>query len=358
MNNIQKKSDFLITTAYTATIILLVYFTLKYVFPVITPFVVGFAIALSMRPLVDTLTLKLNIRRKWVSIVVLILFYGTIGVTLFYFSLRLFLAFKELFMNLPKLYVLEIEPAVRLLFTQFQELLSQINPTLISSFKSVSDNLISTLGSLVSNISTTSIMVITNVATSIPGALISFLFTIVASFFFTIDFHEIMHFVGRQLPDEANTIIIAVKDNFFGTILKFVKAYAILMSVTFVELSIGFTILKQPNAIALAALIAMIDILPVLGTGGVVLPWVIIELAKGNYSFALGLFIVYLVVTVVRNVLEPKVVGDSIGLYPLVTLFCMFVGAQMFGVIGLFGLPIAATIIKNLNDKNIIQILK
>lgn len=354
----EKKRDFLINVAYIATIALIIYFILTYVFPVIMPFIIGFVIALMLRPIVDWIAIKFKIRRKWVSLIILILFYGTIGIAIFYGILRLFIQFKDIFINLPNLYRNEIEPAVKLIFIQLQDMVSQLNPTLISGIEAISENLISSLGSLVSSISTTSIVMITGIATSIPGALISFLFTIVASFFLTIDFHEIVHFIGKQLPKQTNDIIIAVKDNLFGTIFKFAKAYAILMSVTFVELSIGFTILEQDNAIGLAALIAMIDILPVLGTGGVVLPWVVIELVNGNVGFALGLFILYLVVTVIRNILEPKVVGDSIGLYPLVTLMCMLVGAKLFGVVGLFGLPIAATILKNLNDKNTIQILK
>jgi len=73
---------------------------------------------------------------------------------------------------------------------------------------------------------------------------------------------------------------------------------------------------------------------------------------------AIGLFIIYILITIVRQVLEPKVVGNQIGLYPLITLMCMFIGAQLFGILGLFGFPIAATIIKNLHDTGAIKFIK
>lgn len=355
---IQRKQEFIVNALYFAIVGTLVFVVLKYVFPLLMPFIIGFIIAMALRPLVDYLTKKLKIKRKFISIFFLVLFYGIIGLTIFYISLRMFVEARMLFTALPELYAIEIEPALNNIFLELEETITQLNPTLIIGIQSIGENFLQSLGTIVSSISSYSIKLITNLATSIPAALISFLFTIVASFFITIDFHEIIAFLGRQLPDKTREIITAVGDNLFGTLFKFIKAYAILMSITMIELSIGFSILGLPNAIGVAALIAIIDILPVLGTGGVLIPWTIIEFANGRTNFAIGLLLVYGVVTVVRNILEPKVVGDQIGLYPLLTLMCMYVGGQLFGIVGLFGLPIAATIIKNLNDKNTIQIIK
>jgi predicted PurR-regulated permease PerM len=106
------------------------------------------------------------------------------------------------------------------------------------------------------------------------------------------------------------------------------------------------------GAITVAAMIAVIDILPVLGTGGIVVPWIIIELIKGNMPFAFGLATLYLIITVVRNILEPKLVGKQIGLHPLVMLMCMYVGLKLFGFIGLFVLPVAVVIVKHLYDND------
>ena len=95
-----------------------------------------------------------------------------------------------------------------------------------------------------------------------------------------------------------------------------------------------------------------------MGDGGIMIPWVVLEAIQGNYPLALGLLAVYLVVTVIRNIIEPKIVGSQVGLHPLVTLMSMFIGAQLFGVLGLFGLPITLSLLKNLNDQGVIHILK
>ena len=130
------------------------------------------------------------------------------------------------------------------------------------------------------------------------------------------------------------------------------------MCITFAELSVGLSIIRIENAVLIAFVISIFDILPVLGTGGIMIPWTIIAALQGNYSLALGLLIVYIIITIIRNILEPKIVGSQVGLHPLVTLMSLFVGAQLFGVLGLFGLPITLSLLKNLNDKGTIHILK
>ena len=110
------------------------------------------------------------------------------------------------------------------------------------------------------------------------------------------------------------------------------------------ELFVGLLLLRVPYAFLLALLIAVVDILPVLGTGTIVIPWGIITLILGNFPLGIGLLILYAIITVVRQSLEPRVVGHQIGLHPLITLISMFVGVSLFGFLGLFGLPIAVTV--------------
>jgi len=101
---------------------------------------------------------------------------------------------------------------------------------------------------------------------------------------------------------------------------------------------------------SIAAFTAVVDILPVLGTGLVLIPWALFHLIKGNLSLGLGLVLIYVVITVIRNVLEPKLVGQQIGLHPIVMLLCMYAGVRIFGVIGLFILPFSILVIKYLYD--------
>lgn len=108
---------------------------------------------------------------------------------------------------------------------------------------------------------------------------------------------------------------------------------------------VGFALLKIPYAAVLALCIAVFDILPVLGTGGILVPWVIIAAVLGKYKMAAGVAVLYFIITAVRNSLEPRVLGKQIGLHPLATLVSMFVGAGMFGVVGLFGFPVVLSVV-------------
>ena len=120
------------------------------------------------------------------------------------------------------------------------------------------------------------------------------------------------------------------------------------MLITFVELSLGFLLIGQKNAILLGAIICVIDVLPVLGTGAVVIPWALISLFTGNIWKAIGLILIYIIITIVRNFLEPKVIGNQVGLHPLITLLSMFCGLKLLGIIGLFGFPLTLIVINDL----------
>lgn len=111
------------------------------------------------------------------------------------------------------------------------------------------------------------------------------------------------------------------------------------------------------NALLIALIIALFDILPVLGTGGVMIPWMVIAFIQGNLQLGFGLLAVYGVVTVVRNIVEPKIVGGQLGLHPVVTLASMFVGASLLGAVGLFGFPIALSLLNYLNEEGELKAL-
>ncbi len=162
----------------------------------------------------------------------------------------------------------------------------------------------------------------------------------------------------RQIPSKTREQIFKVKAKTIDVLFSFLKAYGILMSLTFAELLIGFLLLRIENAFLIALATSLIDILPILGTGTVLIPWGIVLLIIGNIPVGIGIIVLYLIITVVRQTLEPKVVGRQIGLYPLVTLICMFVGGSLFGIVGLFGFPICVTVIVKLCEAEGIKIGK
>lgn len=352
--NTEKQKNFIIKLAYILVIAGLLFVILKYVIPLFMPFIIGFIIALILKPIIIFINKKIKIKRVKISAIVLIIFYLLFFIVISMFGVKIYTYTKEIFYNLPEFYVNTIEPVLNDVVIWLRKTAPQMDIWISNGFESINDSILS----FVKSISSTVMRAIMSVAGGIPSFFIKFLFTIVSSFFFTIDYTKITKFILMQFSEKNQNMILNIKKNGIDTIFKFIRAYAILIMITFIELSIGLSILKIPNSILFAALIAVIDILPILGTGGVLLPWAAICIITGNVSLAVGLVILYVVVLVIRQTLEPKVVGNQIGLHPIITLMCMFVGAQLFGFIGLFLLPILVTILKNMNDEGAIHLFK
>lgn len=180
----------------------------------------------------------------------------------------------------------------------------------------------------------------------------------------TADYDLITRFVYCQFPKEKRKDLTRAKQLLKLNLGKMAKAYALIMLVTFTEVFIGLSIFKmlglfQSNYIALIAVVtSIVDIIPVLGTGTIVLPWAAYSLIIGDYGMAIALLILYAAVTVIRQIVEPKLVAGQLGLPPFVTLIAMYLGLKIFGVLGVFALPIIIIMLKLLNDEGIINLWK
>lgn len=201
-------------------------------------------------------------------------------------------------------------------------------------------------------------------ATRIPSLIISVVVTIVLACFMTADYDLITRFVYCQFPKEKRKDLTRAKQLLKMNLGKMCKAYALIMLVTFTEVSLGLTLLKMiglfnSSYIAVIAIVtAIVDVIPVLGTGTVVLPWAAYCFITGNFGMGVGLLILYAVVTVIRQIVEPKLVSNQLGLPPFVTLIAMYLGLKIIGVLGVFILPIIAIMLKLLNDEGIIDLWK
>ncbi len=352
--HIEKQKAFIIHVIYIVFILGLGYIAIKYILPLLMPFVIGLIIAILFRQVIDYIEKKIRIKRSFVSIFILIIFYGILAFIISIIGDKTFTFLKELFGQLPDLYRNTIEPALDKAATNIIDQFPDMKPYVEDFLLNISD----TIFSYVKNASATVISKITGLAGKVPSLLIKLIFTIVSSFFFTIDYYKISDFLMRQFNGNSREMVLRLKDKGLGTIGKFIKAYTAILSITFAELSLGFLLLGIPNPFLFGAMIALIDIMPILGTGAVLLPWSIIALILGNTKIGIGMFILYIVITAVRQTIEPKIVGGQIGLHPIITLVLMYVGAKLMGVLGLLLLPVIATIIKTLNDEGTIHLFK
>ena len=356
--DVEKKREFIINTIYLLIIGAIIYIAIKYALGWFLPFVVGFGIAFLLKPLINLITKKLKINRKVVAGFTVLIFYATVGALFTLILVKIFIGLKEIFMKLPSIYVTSIEPLIYQLSNSVEDLLGKLDPTLIQAINDMMSSFAESLASIISSVSSGVVSFVSSTVSVVPNFFIVVIFSIISSFFFAMDYVNITRFITRQFSPRARSIFFDVKDYILGTLFKFIKAYSILITITFLELSVGLSVLKVENAISVALIIACVDVLPVLGTGGIVIPWIFIELFRGNIALGVGLTILYVVITVIRNILEPKIVGEQIGLHPLIILICMFVGVKLFGFLGLFVLPLIVIILKNLNDNGKIKIFK
>lgn len=355
--DIERKRAFLINLAYYVSIAAIIYLTLRYAIYGIMPFLIGFIIAFLLQPLARRISNVTHFNPKFCNIFTLILFYMTIGAFLTFLCYQGFIYAKEFIAHAPLIYQSQIEPALLQIFDSLGQLLSE-NPQILKIIEELITYLNESLSSIISAISSIGVSMLSSFATSLPGFVVSLFFMIMSSFFFIFDYRKITSFIVRQLPDKQKHILFDIKHYLMGTGFKMIKAYMQIMSITFIELAIGLSIIGVDNAIVIAFLIAIFDIVPVLGTGGIMIPWIIVKFITGSSKLAIGLLIIYLIVTLIRNIIEPKLVGKQIGLHPLLMLLSMFIGGKLFGFLGIFILPFLMIVIINLNEQGIVHLYK
>lgn len=365
---VAKRRDFLIDLVYVMAIIGLVYVFFKYCFVIAAPFLLSFFFAVILqRPLgwLDKKT-KNKMHSFWSIVLVLLCVAIILGpvisiIAALFREIGNFISFLgEQLNDLPTFLVTlqnEILKAIKFLpdsiYTSVSENITQFFGNLINDFD------VSKLGINMSSITSglsNGISGVYSVVKNIPSILISVVIGIIAWILFTKDYKKVVKFIKLQLPDKHKNLLSETKKIFSSTILKMCRAYGLIMFITFCENFLGLTILnligvmKNSYVFVIAICIAVFDILPVAGSGGILIPWSLIALVTGNVGQCVGLLILYAVITVIRQYIEPKIVGDSLGVNPLVTLAGLYFGLKLFGFMGMFIVPICVMTLKAFND--------
>ena len=343
--DLEKQKRFLIRVAYIAAMALLIFAALKYLLPILTPFLLGFLIVWLLRKPAKWLAQKLHMGEKPVLLILLVIFYVTLFGALSLLSVRLFDLVKQAVPKVPSLYRNELLPALKVAAAFAEQTLARFDPSLVASLESA---LMALSGSIESGLLALSGSVMawaSTVMLGVPGFIIALVVMITASFFLANDYDRVMNFLYSRLPENGKNRLREVWHKLAGSLWIYLRSYTLFLIVTFSELALGLWLLKIPYAVVLAAAIAIFDLMPILGTGGILIPWTVIAAVVGNYRMALGIGILYIVITMVRQYLEPKLVGKQIGLHPLATLIALFVGMRLFGLPGLFGFPVTLSVL-------------
>lgn len=348
----ERKRKFIIDLIFVAIILLAAYFIIEYMSVWVLPFIIGLLVAIMLQRPVNYLTERTRMSRGFWSVllvlVVLIAIFALIGGVCW-----------GVYSEAPGFakWIAGLAPDIKNTLQEVSTWLTAITDRLPDTLGDAVQNAPSTIVDTVVNGVTS---LVTTVATKVvkggPSLLIATIFSVVASCYITKDYRKFVNFMLCQLDDKKKEVVVKAKQIFVTSILKMLRGYIIIMFITFIELFIGLSILKVDYAAIVAALIAILDILPVLGTGTVLIPWCVISLLMGNVWMSVGVLILYIVITVVRNIIEPRIIGKQVGLPPIVSLIAIYVGLKIFGVFGMILLPVTIIIIVKLQEGGAIHL--
>lgn len=339
-----KQKQFIIKVIYIVLIILFTGILILFA-SLIMPFWVALLLTVIMQPLTKFLSDKWKMERKFASSFVCIFFFFVIGSIIAWTITGAMYLVDEALLNLPAFYEDTISPALNSSRDFLENILSIIPAQLQPNFDSIQSVMTNAVHSFISGFSQKGISLAGNLFSKIPSGFLAVIMTILLAFFINIQYDKVIAFIKCQLPEKVQDYAAEIKQLVKTSVLKYFKSILILMCITMLELLIGFLIIGVNNPVGLAIGIAIFDALPVFGTGTIIIPWAFFELVNGNYPLAAGLFIVYLIIDVMKNILEPKIIGDQFELNPIVALITVYAGYQLFGIIGMFLLLIIVYIL-------------
>ncbi len=339
-------------TLYIAVGVALVYLIFNYLWGAILPFVLAYLFAECFRPVVRYSERNQRFPKRFFVLFVVLLAAVSVAMLIYALSRQVVMELRDLSASAK-----EAITRIRVDEQYAEEMIEKINSMipfvdLRERLWEMRGNLDEELWSIIlsfgEKMSGSLISVIGGAAAFLPNALLFTAVLILATYYFAVDRVRINCFFLSLFPKNIRPLLKTGKDILANTAGKYFRAYGTLFVITFFELLAAFLIIGIDYSFILALLIALIDVLPVLGTGTVLVPWSAVLLISGNYGKGIGLLVTYAVITVIRQIIEPKIVGKFIGLSPLAALASMYIGLKLMGIIGIFLFPIAAIILKRI----------
>ncbi len=314
-------------------LVLVVYFLPKLLI-FFMPFVVAWIISWIATPIVRFVERHLKLKRKMSMVFVVVLIIGGVIGALYGVSIHLGSLLANFIADLP-----EIWEKIRVEAQGVFELLFQLLNKLPGEGTTALEELISNSGDYVaeaiSGLSAPTISAVGNIAKRVPDIIIFTIMCLLATYFFTVEREAILQWVRERMPESVIKCWNLIRQCFAKSIGGYFKAQFKIEIWVYLLIFIGLTILRVDYAIIIALGIAILDILPVFGTGAVLWPWALISLINGHYLSAAGLMIIWGSSQLLRQVIQPKYVGDTLGVHPIPTLFLLFAGYKLGSVLGM-----------------------
>lgn len=309
------------------------------------PFVIGWGIALLCNPLVKFLESKVKMVRKFSSVLIIVVVLATVVLTIYVVLARLVEQAVSFVQNINDVYM-SLENAVNNLATNLGDNYSFLPEKVVTGMQNFLFHLDDYMKVLFDKIQFPSLSSASGVVKSIGNGFFMFFITTISAYFFIAEKDLIVERLKNMMSLSARNHFTLITNNFKMAIGGYFKAQFKIMLVIVVILFFGFWMIHVEYALLLAFGIALLDFLPVFGTGTVIWPWALVDVVNGNYSQAIILLVLYIICQVIKQVLQPKMVGDSIGLSPLMTLVFLYIGYQIAGVLGIIlGIPVGMIVV-------------
>ena len=350
-----KQRQFLIRAAYFAALAALTWLAARYVLVWLLPFALALGLAALAEPGIERVRRTMRLKRGFVAAVFTLGLVGGLTALAIFVAGQLVRQADEILGRLPA-YLASLPDLGNAVLRRLDEFSAACPAGLRQDVQQLVEQLPERLGDAAGELSAAALRWMAAAVAALPHAALFCATTALAVFFSVGSYPAIAAFFRRQMGPKQRAWVAGLRDNLFATLGKWLKAQAILLALTFAQLLAGFALLRQPYALLLAFLIALIDALPVFGTGTVLLPWAALLLLVGNVPRALALAALYAVIALVRSVTEPRIMAAQVGLPPLAALGAMYVGFRTMGVGGMVLLPMGALLLKQLHDAGYVKL--
>lgn len=318
------------------------------------PFIVGWLISLIAAPVVRFFEEKLKVKRKAVSAIVIIAVIAVVVLAVYLIGAKLVKEGIGFINEVPKLWEIVLDE-----FDQVGKSLDVLYVKLPGDVQDKIQKITSEMGTyfegIIGNISAPTFEAVGNVAKQIPDIIMAVIICLLSAYFFVADKGYMAQVAEKYVPASIRYNFELIKRSFRKAIGGYFKAQFKIECWIYLLLVIGLLILNVKYALLVALGIAFLDFLPVFGTGTVMIPWAVIAFLGKDYRMTFGLVIIWLVGQLVRQIIQPKIVGDSIGVDAIPTLFLLYIGYKIGGVVGMiFAVPIGI-IIANLYEEGVFE---
>lgn len=298
------------------------------------PFVVAWIIALLASPMVKFLEEKLKIKRKAGTACVIVAVIALIVLIGYGIAAFLIEQIRGLLTDLPGIWE-ALQLQVREIGHSFSKLFDSLPKDMQEGWTYFFENVETFFGEWIADLGSPSMSWLGNMARQLPNLFVAVIMCLLAAFAFTAERANMRNFMQDYMPESVKKYWDMIQVSLSEAVGGYLKAQLKIEFWIYLIMAAGLFILRIDYAPVLAIFIAALDFLPIFGTGTVLWPWIVFEVLNGNYRLAVGLAVIWGVSQIVRQVIQPKIMGDSMGLHTLPTLFLLYIGYKVSGIFGM-----------------------